>query len=39
VHRALAIVVLDLVDGRVGAITTFASPELFARFDLPSVAP
>ncbi len=35
VYRALAIVVLHVVDDEVREIDTFASPELFARFGLP----
>jgi RNA polymerase sigma-70 factor (ECF subfamily) len=39
VHRATAIVLLEVVDGRLRNIATFLSAELFARFGLPPVAP
>jgi RNA polymerase sigma-70 factor (ECF subfamily) len=34
-YRAWAVVLLGVADGQLREIATFASPELFARFDLP----
>jgi RNA polymerase sigma-70 factor, ECF subfamily len=34
-YRAMAVVLLGVLDGKLHEIATFASPELFARFDLP----
>jgi RNA polymerase sigma-70 factor (ECF subfamily) len=34
-HRAWAVVVLGVRDGKIREIATFATPELFSRFDLP----
>jgi len=36
VPQAFAVQVLDIVDGRIGAIHVFLEPSLFERFDLPS---
>jgi RNA polymerase sigma-70 factor (ECF subfamily) len=38
-YRAWGISVLGVVDGKVREIATFASPELFARFDLAPTIP
>jgi RNA polymerase sigma-70 factor (ECF subfamily) len=38
-YRAWGISLLGVVDGKVREIATFASPELFARFDLPTTLP
>ncbi len=38
-YRAWAAVLLRVVDGKLHEIATFASPELFARFDLPPTLP
>jgi len=38
-YRAWAVVLLGVVDGKLREIATFASPELFARFDLPRTLP
>jgi RNA polymerase sigma-70 factor, ECF subfamily len=38
-YRAWAIVLLGVLDGKLREIATFASPELFARFDLPLALP
>jgi RNA polymerase sigma-70 factor (ECF subfamily) len=35
VPQAFAVQVLDVVDGRIGAIHVFLEPSLFERFDLP----
>lgn len=38
-YRAWAIVVLGVTEGKLREIATFASPELFRRFDLPPALP
>jgi RNA polymerase sigma-70 factor, ECF subfamily len=38
-YHAWAVVLLGVVDGKLREIASFASPELFARFDLPLTLP
>jgi hypothetical protein len=38
-YRAWGIVLLGIANGKLSEIATFASPELFARFQLPPTLP